>query len=151
MSKVCFFIGHRETNEMIYPALRVAVQRHIVEYGVTEFIVGQYGGFDRLAARCVTELKSVYPHIHLYILCPYHPTERVPDLPEGADGTYYPEGMEHVPKRAAIVRVNRIMIEKANYLIAYVWHPGSNARSILAYAKKREQDGKINITNLVQE
>ena len=38
--KSCFFIGHRETSEEIYPALYAAVEQHILEYGVTEFIVG---------------------------------------------------------------------------------------------------------------
>lgn len=148
MRKICFFIGHRETDESIYPALRTAVQRHIVEYGVTEFIVGQYGGFDRLAARCVVELKAIYSQIRLYILCPYHPTEREPDLPEGVDGTYYPDGMERVPKRMAIVQANRRMVKQSDYLIACVWHPGSNAREILLYAQKRETAGKMHITNI---
>ena len=38
--KSCFFIGHREASEEIYPVLYAAVEQHIVEYGVTEFIVG---------------------------------------------------------------------------------------------------------------
>ena len=49
--KSCFFIGHREASEEIFPALAEAVERHIVDNGVTEFIVGNYGGFDRMAAR----------------------------------------------------------------------------------------------------
>lgn len=48
--KSCFFIGHREASEKMYPELKAAVEQHITEYGVTEFIVGHYGGFDRLAA-----------------------------------------------------------------------------------------------------
>ena len=51
--KSCFFIGHREASEEIYPVLYAAVEQHIVEYGVTEFFVGHYGGFDRLAALAV--------------------------------------------------------------------------------------------------
>ena len=51
--KSCFFIGHRETSEAIYPALYAVVEQHILEYGVTEFIVGHYGGFDRLAASAI--------------------------------------------------------------------------------------------------
>ena len=47
--KSCFFIGHRETPEEIYPVLCAAVEEHIVRYGVTEFIVGRYGCFDGLA------------------------------------------------------------------------------------------------------
>lgn len=48
--KGCFFIGHRETSEEIYPVLCAVVEEHIVRYGVTEFIVGRYGCFDGLAA-----------------------------------------------------------------------------------------------------
>ena len=47
--KSCFFIGHREASDELLPALQRAVEQHIEGYGVTEFIVGGYGGFDRLA------------------------------------------------------------------------------------------------------
>ena len=63
--KSCFFIGHREASEEIYPALYAAVEQHILEYGVTEFIVGHYGGFDRLAASAVKEAKCFYPEVRL--------------------------------------------------------------------------------------
>ena len=49
----CFFIGHRETSERVLPALIQEVERHITEYGVTDFVVGHYGRFDTLAARAV--------------------------------------------------------------------------------------------------
>ena len=75
-TKSCFFIGHREASEEIYPALYAAVEQHIVEYGVTEFIVGHYGGFDRLAASAVKEAKRFYPEVKLTLLLPYHPAER---------------------------------------------------------------------------
>lgn len=61
--KSCFFIGHRETSEEVYPELYAAVEQHIVEYGVTEFIVGHYGGFDRLAAKAVIEAKKTHPGV----------------------------------------------------------------------------------------
>ena len=55
--KRCFFIAHWEASKEIYPALYAAVERHIVAYGVTAFIVGRYGGFDRLAVLAVKEAK----------------------------------------------------------------------------------------------
>ena len=55
--KRCFFIGHREASKEIYPALYATVERHIMACGVTAFIVGRYGGFDRLAALAVKEAK----------------------------------------------------------------------------------------------
>lgn len=38
--KSCFFIGHREASNEILPALTKAVERHISDCGVAEFIVG---------------------------------------------------------------------------------------------------------------
>ena len=67
----CFFVGHRETGERMLPALAQEVERHITEYGVTEFVVGHYGGFDRLAASAVREAKKRHPEITLTLLLPY--------------------------------------------------------------------------------
>ena len=44
-NKSCFFIGHREASTEILPALERAIEQHISEYSVTEFIVGGYGGY----------------------------------------------------------------------------------------------------------
>ena len=142
--KSCFFIGHREAGEEIYDELRTAVEQHIVEFGVTEFVVGHYGGFDKLAARAIIEAKKTHPEVTLTLLLPYHPAERPMAAPEGFDGTYYPPDMEHVPRRVAIVRANRYMVDHVDYLIAYAWHPASNARELVEYAYGK----KKSITNL---
>lgn len=146
--KSCFFIGHRESSEEIYPALYAAVEQHIVEYGVTEFIVGHYGGFDRLSASAVKAAKQFYPDVKLVLLLPYHPAERPIPTPDGFDGTLYPPGMESVPRKVAIVRANRYVVDHVDYLIAYAWHPASNARELLEYAKRREKRDLISITSI---
>ena len=134
--KSCFFIGHREASVEVLPALTEAVERHITEYGVTEFIVGNYGGFDRMAAKVVIAAKERYPEIILSMLIPYHPAERPIEPPQGFDNTFYPPGMEKVPRRLAIVRANRYMVDHVDYLIAYAWHPASNARDLVEYAQR---------------
>lgn len=146
--KSCFFIGHREAGSEILPALEDAIEKHISEYGVTEFIVGNYGGFDRLAARAVIAAKERHPDITLSLLIPYHPAERPIGTPPGFDGTFYPPGMEAVPWRYAIVRANRYVIDHVDYLIAYVWHPASNARNLVDYARRREKSALLCVTNL---
>ena len=83
--KSCFFIGHRETPEEIYPVLCAAVEEHIVRYGVTEFIVGRYGCFDGLAAKAVKTAKQTHPEVELTLLLPYHPAERPIPVPDGFD------------------------------------------------------------------
>lgn len=146
--KSCFFIGHREASSELLPMLTQIVEKHISEYGVTEFIVGGYGNFDHLAAKAVISLKQQYPQITLSLLIPYHPAERPIETPPGFDNTYYPLGMENVPRKLAIVRANRYIVEHVDYLIAYAWHPASNARDLVEYAKKREQRNLISVTVL---
>lgn len=146
--KSCFLIGHRDTPQAVYAALLEEVERHIVEYGVDEFVVGHYGSFDRMAARVVAEMKRKYPHIVLLLLIPYHPQERFVELPEGFDNRLYPQGMERIPWRLAIMKANRYMAEHCDCMIAYVWHPGSNARDVVEYAIRR---GVCRVENLGEQ
>ena len=146
--KSCFFIGHREASSEVLPVLTDVVEQHIVEYGVTEFIVGNYGGFDYMAAKAVIAAKERHPGITLSMMTPYHPAERPIEPPQGFDNTFYPPGMEKVPRRLAIVRANRYMIDHVDYLIAYAWHSASNARELVEYAKKRELRNLISVTVL---
>ena len=145
--KSCFFIGHREASAEVLPALPEAVEQHIVERGVREFVVGNYGGFDRMAAKAVIAAKERHPGISLLLLIPYHPAERSIQTPGGFDNTFYPPGMEKVPRKLAIVRANRYMVDHVDYLIAYAWHPASNARDLVEYAGKRKA-GKPKVTLL---
>ena len=145
---ICFFIGHREAGDELLPALTAAVERHITEYGVTSFMVGRYGNFDKLAARVVIDAKKRHPEVTLTLLLPYHPFDRPIPVPVGFDGTFYPPGMETVPKRAAIIKANYYMADHSSHLIAYAWHPASNARDLVEYAQTREKKGKIHVENL---
>ena len=144
----CFFIGHREAPEDIAANLASEVRRHITELGVTEFIVGHYGRFDSMAGQAVITTKREFPYIRLLQLIPYHPAEAPVDLPEGYDGTYYPPDMESVPRRFAIVRANRYMVDHTDYLIAYAWHPASNARELVEYAEARQKRGLMQVTRI---
>lgn len=145
--KVCFFNGHRDSPESLLPILIVEVERHITEYHVKEFIVGHYGNFDTLAARAVREAKRYHPDVRLTLLLPYHPAERPIELPDGFDGSLHPP-MDRVPRRLAIVRANRWMVDHSDFLIAYAWYPASHARDLVEYAQKRAKHGVPHITQL---
>ncbi len=146
----CFFIGHREAPDSLLPELSAEIERHITEYGVTDFVVGGYGRFDTLAAQCVKAAKKRHPEVTLTLLLPYHPYDRPTPTPSGFDATFYPPEMENVPKRLAIVRANRYMVDHSQYLIAYAWHPASNARKLVEYAQRYEKQNRIKITLLPQ-
>lgn len=149
--KSCFFIGHRDSPASLLPELTQAIERCITEQGCTEFVVGQYGNFDRLVARALVEAKQAHSNITLLLLIPYHPADRPVVPPMGFDGTYYPEGMELVPKRFSIVRANRYMIDHCDCLIAYAWHPASNARELVEYARRLERKGLLYVENLAEK
>ena len=146
--KTCFFIGHREADERLLPELMSVVERWIIEEQVSCFYVGGYGGFDRIAASAIKRSKQNHPEITLMLVLPYHPAERPVEIPHGFDGTYYPEGMEKVPRRFAIVKANEIMVNTSDWLIAYVRHGASNSRKILEYAQHR---GNIRIVRIGKE
>ncbi len=147
MSKICFLFGHSELYENIVPRLVEAITRHYEDYGVRQFIVGHYGSFDAQATQALRIVKQSHPDITLSLLLPYHPAERPIPTPEGFDHTYYPDEMERVPRRFAIVRANRLVISCAHSVICYVKYIG-NSQNLLHYAKHRTKTNSLICENL---
>ena len=136
--KSCFFIGHREASSEVLPALAEAVEMHITENGVTEFIVGNYGGFDHMAAKAVIAAKEQHPDITLSMLIPYHPAERPVETPQGFDNTFYPPGMEKVPRKLAIVRANRYMVDHSSRCVCFLYSLRGGTMSTVQYAAQKQ-------------
>ena len=134
--KRCFMIGHRDAPETIYSELCSVIEQHITLYGVTEFMVGEHGTFDRMALRAVAQLKKSYPHVKLTLLLAYLCAKQK-EKKAGVDELFYPPGMETVPRRYAIARANRYAADWCDCMIAYAWHPASNARNAAEYVQHR--------------
>ena len=135
--KRCFFIGHRNAPESIYPNIVSTIEKLIVENGVREFVVGNYGMFDSMVIRALQQTKIKYPNIVLLLLTSYHPSVKKVIKPEGFDDIYYPEGMEFIPYKAAIVRANEMAISRCSYLIAYLKYSTSNTEKFVEYANHK--------------
>ncbi len=149
--KTCFFIGHRDAPAELLTLILRAVEQHITEYGVSEFIVGHYGRFDALAARAVREKKKQHPDVMLTLLIPYYPIRGWKELSEKYDATFYPPNMESVPKQFAIVRANEYLIRTSNYLICYDSGQIGKTRDFVELARQREKKGLLHIENLADE
>lgn len=147
--KRCFLFGHRDALFEIQTRIEQAVERHYQQYGVRQFYVGGYGAFDSMAASAVKALKKRHSDMELYLLIPYHPAQRPVVVPGGFDNTFYPP-LESVPRRYAIIRANRYMIETCDTVICYVSHFG-NTRNLLDYAKRRAEKGLILAENICME
>ena len=143
----CFFIGHRNAPETLCPLLDAAVERHISEYGVTEFVAGHYGRFDYMAAGAVRKAKARHPDVTLTLLLPYYPFDH--DTSD-YDRTYYPEGMETVPKPFAIVRANEYMIKTCEYLICYDAGLIGNTGKLVKKAMRRQKKEELHVENLAE-
>jgi len=148
MSKSCFFIGHKDAPAAIRSLLSEAIERHITEYGVTEFYMGHYGAFDYMAAGVLTEMKERYPQIKANMLLAYHPAVRQVDIPKGLDGSILLDGQEKSHPRYAITNLNKHMVRESDYLIAYVRYITAGSHKLLDYAIKKEKKGQLVITNL---
>ncbi len=68
----CCFAGHSQIYGADIKAQVIDVVRSlIIDSGVSEFWVGNYGQFDKIAASAVRSLKQELPTISLSLVIPY--------------------------------------------------------------------------------
>ena len=131
------FFGHRNAPDTIKPILRKAIVDLIENRGVDLFYVGNQGSFDRTAISVLRGLKEEYPKIQYYVVLAYvpHNKERL-GLEEG-DSTVYPECLDKTPPKYAIIKRNRWMLERADFVITYVTHITGGAADFKALAESK--------------
>lgn len=119
MKEACAFFGHRELYADIANNLREAILQVIHLQNISSFWCGGYGDFDLLAARTVKQLKAEYPETELLWVRAYMPE---PNEPANFlyDASFYPEGLETVPKRFAISHRNIWIADHCSTAIAYI-------------------------------
>ncbi|MBQ8237472.1 MAG: hypothetical protein IJZ39_04935 [Oscillospiraceae bacterium] len=130
------FCGHSDVSnpEEVRAWLYEKVEQLIL-LDADMFLLGGYGAFDRMAASVVWDLKQKYPQIQSVLVKPYLDRE----MDESKyDWTVYP-GLETVPKRYAISHRNRYMVDKANFVVAYVLHSWGGAAQTLEYANQKKK------------
>ena len=105
------FIGHNECYGVTSEQIKKAIVS-LIDKGVTEFLSGGQGGFDRLCGRCVYELKKEYPHISNYLVIPYLSFKVYNS--ELFDSIIYPDDFEKYHFKAAIPARNKFMVDNAS-------------------------------------
>lgn len=128
------FIGHDECYGLNRGAVRSEIVK-LIEAGVTEFYSGGMGGFDRMCAHVVYELKREYPQINNYLVIPYL-SFSIFDK-DCFDSIIYPEGLEKYHFKAAIPARNRYLIDHAQYALCYVTHSWGSAAQTYERALKK--------------
>lgn len=130
------FFGHRRiyNGEELRARLNDCVL-HLIESGASEFLLGDYGEFDRLCATALQKQRANHPQIRLVYIQPY--LDRAPEQ-NYFDEVVYPP-LESVPKRYAIIRRNEWMISKSDIVVVYSRVSYGGAAAALAYAKRKKK------------
>ena len=134
----CTFFGHRDCPSGIRGKLQAEIDRLICHHRVDTFYIGTQGSVDRMAYAALEELRKRYQHIKVYRVLAYMP--KLSDIAQDRsvlDDTILPEGIEKVHPRYAIVHRNNWMIDRSDYVIAYITHPTGGAYQAVERAKKK--------------
>ena len=107
----------------------------MVKNGESSFLLGGYGNFDLIAASAIKAIKEKYSNVKSILVLAYLDQKYNKDL---YDDTIYPD-IENVPRRYAIVKRNQWMIDKSNFVIAYVEHSWGGAAKTFNYAVKKKK------------
>ena len=131
------FCGHSTVYplDLVQRWLHEVIEGLIVR-GARKFYLGGYGTFDQMAAAAVWEQKRTHPEITSVLVLPY--LGRKVSATE-YDYTTYPP-LENVPRRFAISRRNRWMVDNSDILVAFVTHDWGGAATTLKYAERKKKE-----------
>lgn len=135
------FCGHSKFyNEKEYERKIFDILEEKIGNNYAEIYLGEYGDFDSFAYDCCKKYKETHPNISLIFVTPYLATEyqkkHLTYRSKRFDSILYPE-IEKVPLKFAILHRNRYMIDKSDFVIAYVNHKWGGAYQTYRYAKKK--------------
>lgn len=135
------FCGHANFSESKeYEQKILSFLEEKVGDRIAYMYLGGYGGFDNFAYDCCKKYKETHPKISLVFVTPYLTVEyqknHLDYQKEMYDFIIYPE-IEDKPKRYAIVYRNKYMVEKADYVVAYISHTWGGAYTTYRHAKRK--------------
>ena len=122
---VVSFCGHRNVYDEI---------EKLIVAGVDTFYFGSKSEFDRFCYVVVSILKEKYPHIVSVLVIPYINKDYDKSL---YDISEYPP-IENVPKRLAIIKRNRWMVDKSDVVVAYIRNNFGGAAMMFDYAERKD-------------
>ncbi len=141
------FCGHRDCPNTILPRLQQVLEILVQESDATHFYVGNEGRFDYIVQKALQHLQSKYPSVCYEVVLAYLPSDKQKIPVDNEQPTLYPEELETAPKRYAISRRNRWMVDHADCLVAYIEHDWGGAAKTYQRARNRG----LTIINLNQK
>lgn len=132
------YISSKEDEEKILSLLAERVGDR-----PADLFLGGYGRFDAFALSCGRKYQKDHPNVKLVYITPYmtenYRKTRLPYDKKNYDEIVFPE-LERVPLKFAVSHRNKWMIERADLVIAYVWHGWGGAYQTYQHAKRRRKE-----------
>ena len=137
------FCGHASFSKSSeYEQKLMELLEEVVGDAYADMYLGGYGEFDSFAYHVCKKYKESHPNVCLILVTPYLAVKNENNnsklLQFSYDGTIYPE-LENKPRKFAIYYRNRWMVDKADFMIAYVRHDWGGAYTMLKYAKRKKK------------
>ena len=131
----CTFFGHRnivgKIDDKVYNIIEVLIN----DYGVNTFYVGNNGTFDKIVRRVLQRIKRTYCDVRYYVVIAYLPQNNDEDYSD----SIYPDGIERIPPRFAILWRNEWMLNRSDYVIGYINHFFGGAYKFFEKAKRKKK------------
>ena len=148
MAKCCFAGHNMVYNETQKNVLIKECEKLILKYNVNEFLVGNYGSFDKLVSNVIRMLKEKYPKVKLNLILPYltkEISENKKYYYKSYDELIIPDISENVPIRYRIIKANEYMVDNSDFLICYISHYFGGAAKTYSFAVRKQSIKIINI------
>ena len=137
LTSACFF-GHRDVPVNLDSVLMETITDFVKNKGVTNFYVGNNGRFDDMVLHALKRVKQSFPNISYCVVLSYYPQNKLPFSLQHVK-TVFPAEVAAVPKKVAIIRRNKWMIDHSEFVVSYVRRNFGGAASAVEYAKKKER------------
>lgn len=142
----CAFTGHRELGGDFDAQILENLIEKLIKEGVGVFYDGGARGFDLIAAESVLKLKQKYP-VTLVICVPCYGQEKMYSEQDKARYSAVLKGADEVVYvsenyyKGCFLRRNDYMIERADYLIAYLKEDeGGTAYTVKKFRAKKGEN-----------
>ncbi len=136
---VCTFFGHRDTGDEILPRLKEKIIDLIISEQVDKFYVGNQGHFDYMVRKVLGEIKMAYPFIVFSVVLAYMPQNACEWDESKYIDSEYPEALADVPRRFAIDKRNRWMLERSDFVITHVTRSFGGAAKFKEIAERKKK------------
>lgn len=142
---ICTFFGHRDTPKEIEPILKSTLIELVEKKDVNFFYVGNQGNFDCMVRKALKQLKICYPHIDYAVVLAYMSIRKDKYVTDFSD-TIYPEELDSIHPKYAILKRNDWMINHSDYVVTYVKHSFGGAYKF-SMESKRKGKSVINLAD----